>query len=145
MLDSGYLWIKAFHVFGFIVWTGAMVGLAHLLRAHARLPDESLAGVIGFERQAAMAMDMAALLAIACGVIMVIQSRPLGEAWAMKQGYFHVKMTLVVLALAAHSYIRIKIGKARRGDRSPVAGWFPPAVAALVLAIVIVAVARPIG
>lgn len=145
MAGESYLWIKAIHVFGFILWTGSLLALANMLRGNAEASEAGFADLVRIERRAAMVMDMGAMLAIASGLAMILQTRNAGDAWVMKHGWMHIKLTLVVAVLAGHGYVRVKVGKARRGDRGGIGAAVPMILGLLVLAIAIVAVARPIG
>lgn len=143
-MDSSYMWIKAIHVIGFVMWVGSLVGLATLLAAHRRLAESTVDSLVSLERKIAMEMDIGALIAIACGVAMILEGRNMGSAWVMKQPWMHVKLTMVIGLLVAHVLVRIKVGKARRGDRSGTSPVLTGAVILLFVGIAIMAVARPI-
>lgn len=144
-MSSSYLWILAIHVIGFVMWVGALVGLSTLLSAHRRLAESTVDELVGLERKIALEMDIGALIAITCGVAMILKGKNMGDAWVMKQGWMHVKLTMVIALLASHVIVRVKVAKARRGDRSGLSPIVPVVVGALFVGIVIMGVARPIG
>ena len=131
-----YLWIKTVHFLGFIVWLGSLFGLVHMLRQATAGSEDArsllarLAGGVG------RSMDVGATLAIVAGVILLIKSpapvRPL------EQPYFHVKLTLAVLLVALHGFLRVRAAKLARGPAAPL-GPAPLAVA-VVLALGILGV-----
>jgi protoporphyrinogen IX oxidase len=140
MSAQTYLWIKAIHVFGFVLWIGSMVGLAVLLGAHRRAEATARAALAGAGRGVAMVMDLGATLAIAAGVAMVVS--PIGLS-PFKQPYFHIKLTVVAVLLVAHVLLRIQVGRARRGREGGPPGWLMPAVLILSAATIWLAVVKP--
>lgn len=144
-MSSTYDWIKAIHVIGFVMWMGGLIGLSSVLAAHRRLAESTVAELVSLERKVAMEMDIGALLAIAAGVLMIIKGRPMGDAWVLKQGWMHIKLTLVLGLLVTHVLVRIKVGKAKRGDRSGLSPVVNAIAILLFIGVVIMGVARPIG
>lgn len=144
-MSSSYSWILAIHVVGLVMWIGGLIGLATLLAAHRRLAESTVAELVGLERKVAIEMDVGALLAIACGVALILQGRNMGGAWVMKQGWMHVKLTLVLGLLATHVLVRVKVAKAKRGDRAGVSPAVRGVAILLFVGVVVMAVARPIG
>ena len=64
----------------------------------------------------AMMMDIAAALAIGCGLAMTFGVSPNFFA-APKSGWFHIKLTIVVLGvLSVHGMVRARVGKVSRGE-----------------------------
>jgi uncharacterized membrane protein len=90
-------------------------------------------------------MDIGAALALIFGIVMILETRNMGEMWVMKKGFFHVKLMLVLFLLALHGFIRVQVGKARRGDTSGISGVFRGVAVALFIGIVVMVVARPFG
>lgn len=130
MSHEAYLWIKVVHFLGFILWLSSIFGLANMLREKTAGSGEARDLLVRLAKNAGRAMDIGATLAIAAGVILLIKSpapiRPL------EQPYFHVKLTLAVLLVALHGFLRMRAGKLARGDSRPL-GPAPLAVATLLL------------
>jgi uncharacterized membrane protein len=82
-------------------------------------------------------MDLAATLAIGCGLAMVFGQTPNFLAQP-HHGWFHIKLTVVVLGvLSVHGMIRARVGKFGRGQVSPVPAWIWTLLLASVMAILI--------
>lgn len=128
MSHQTYLWIKLVHFVGFIVWLSSIFGLANMLRERTGGSAEARDLLVRLARNAGRAMDAGATLAIVAGVIMLVESpapvRPL------EQPYFHVKLTLAVLLVALHGFLRMRAGKLARGEDRPL-GPAPLAIATL--------------
>lgn len=144
-MSESYLWIKAAHVIGFVVWVGGLVGLSVLVSSHRRINDASVADLVDLERGIALLVDIGALVAVVCGVALILKGRNMGDAWVMKQGWMHVKLTGVLGIIGLHGYIRVQVGKAKRGDRSGMSPVVVGVLLALFVGVVIMGVARPIG
>ena len=128
MSHQTYLWIKLVHFVGFIVWLSSIFGLANMLREKVGGSGEARDLLIRLARNAGRAMDTGATLAIVAGVVMLIKSP--APVRPMEQPYFHVKLTLAVLLLALHGFLRMRAGKLAKGDARPL-GPAPLAVATL--------------
>jgi uncharacterized membrane protein len=143
-----YLWVKAFHILGVVVWAGAMIALGSVLVAIGRANPAGREAAIAGGMATARLMDVGALVAIACGIWVIVGTKAsLGAQWALKQPWMHIKLTLVVVALlTTHAVLRIKLGKYRRNaEPKPLPGFVVPVVLVVVAAIVVLAVAHPIG
>ena len=128
MSHQTYLWIKLVHFVGFIVWLSSIFGLANMLREQVGGSGEARDLLIRLARNAGRAMDAGATLAIVAGVVMLIKSP--APVRPMEQPYFHVKLTLAVLLLGLHGFLRMRAGKLAKGDVRPL-GPAPLAVATL--------------
>jgi protoporphyrinogen IX oxidase len=138
MSHQTYLWIKLVHFVGFIVWLSSIFGLVNMLRERTEA-GEARELLARLARNAGRAMDTGATLAIVAGVIMLVKSpAPVGP---LEQPYFHVKLTLAVLLLGLHGFLRVRAARLGRGDARPL-GPAPVAVASLlalgILAIVLI-------
>ena len=140
MSPETLLWMRVGHIFGFIMWTGTMVGLLNMLREHAAATDGERPVLVRMEKKVAMFMDIGATLTILFGIIQMV-----GLDFVMFQGggYFHAKMTLVLVLLGIHGFVRVKVKKYGRGEVAPVPTAVLVAQELVVLAILIVAVVRP--
>ena len=142
MSHQTYLWIKLVHFVGFIVWLSSIFGLSNMLREQTGGSGEARDLLARLARNAGRAMDVGATLAIAAGVIMLIKSP--APVRPMEQPYFHVKLTLAVLLLALHGFLRMRAGKLAKGDARPL-GPAPLVVATLLfLAIVGIVLVGPL-
>jgi uncharacterized membrane protein len=114
MSHETYLWIKVVHFLGFIVWLSSMFGLANMLREKTTGSGEARDLLVRLAKNAGRAMDAGATLAIAAGVILLIKSP--APVRPIEQPYFHVKLTMAVLLIALHGFLRMRAGKLARGD-----------------------------
>lgn len=142
MSHETYLWIKVVHFLGFIVWLSSIFGLANMLRERTAGSGEAHDLLGRLARNAGRAMDAGATLAIVAGVILLIESpapiRPL------EQPYFHVKLTLAVLLVALHGFLRVRAAKLSRGDARPLGPAPLVVVTLLVLGIVGIVLIGPL-
>lgn len=141
MSAQTYLLIKAVHFLGFFLWVGALTALAMTLRAHASAGEAAKAAFDQLERAFAKAMELGALLAITCGVIMIVKTP--AQMSPMKQPYLHIKLTLVVVILALHGLTRARMGKMRTGGGAPPPAFVSWLLLALAAAIFVLAVVKP--
>lgn len=128
-----YLSIKSIHVLGFILWVGSLLALSLILQAHQRAGSAG-SSLLGAERSVGRAMELGALLTIACGVAMIFLSN--AAVSPLRQPYLHIKLTLVVVIIALHGFVRARMAKLGRGQGSAP----PSAVNALLLLVAIAAI-----
>ncbi len=134
-----YVWVKALHIFGMIMWVGTLFGLYLVLAEHGRQGAGVKDAFLALEKRVAMAMDVGAMFAIGSGVALLLGLTPS----PLKQGWMHVKLVVVIGFIGAHVYGRIKVRKLRQGDTtSPQPALFALLNLALVI-IIIMAVVKP--
>jgi protoporphyrinogen IX oxidase len=141
MSAEAYLWVKTVHQFGFVLWVGSMFTLTLVLSAHARATGPARDAFAAAERSIGRAMEVGALLAIACGVIMIV--RPVAGVSAIKQGWMHIKLTLAVLLIATHGLVRARMARLGRGEGGALPGWVSGAILVIALAMMGLAVVKP--
>lgn len=116
-------WLLVGHLLGVILWIGGLTAVFWLLRLHTQMPESVSDKFVLMERALALAMDIASALAIGCGLGLAFDRTP--SLFATRgAGWFHVKLTIVVLGVVAvHGLIRAKVGKFSRGERPDVPTW----------------------
>jgi uncharacterized membrane protein len=130
-------WLLAGHLIGVILWIGGLIAVYWLLRIHAHAPKDMHEKLTLMERSLALMMDLAAGLAIGCGIAMIFSHKPNLLA-APKSGWFHIKLAVVVLGvLPVHGMIRASIRKFGEGKIGPVPNWQWSLLLAAVVAILI--------
>ena len=132
-------YVRALHIFAVLSWAGAMVGLSFILKQHSVAAEGARADFIELEKGTAMAMDIFATLAIACGIYMLIDIPGIMSSG----GWIHAKLTLVAVLIGLHGFQRMRVGKFKRGEVSPNPAWIIPAIEATVFALVILAAVKP--
>ena len=123
-----WTWLLSGHIIGVFVWIGGLFAVYWLLRIHSHAPKEMHEKLTLMERSMALMMDIAAAVAIGCGVALILKqspSNPTGNLLTQKgAGWLHIKLTVVVLALLpVHGMIRARIKKFGLGQISPVPQW----------------------
>jgi len=123
-----WTWLLSGHLIGVFVWLGGLFATYWLLRIHSHSPPEMHERLTLMERSMALMMDIAAALAIGCGIALIVThtpSNPTGNLLAQKgAGWLHIKLTVVVLGiLPVHGMIRARIKKFGQGKISPVPQW----------------------
>ena len=142
MSHQTYLWIKLVHFVGFIIWLSSIFGLANMLREKVGGSGEARDLLVRLARNAGRAMDAGATLAIVAGVILLIKSP--APIKPIEQPYFHVKLTLVVLLLALHGFLRMRAGKLAKGESKPLGSAPLGLVTLLLLGIVAIVLIGPL-
>ena len=136
MGPSTYLWLKAAHLIGLFVWIGGLFAVYWLLRFHAHAPKEAHEKLTLMERSLALMMDIGSALAIGAGLTMAIGFNDTFHYF--KQGWFHIKLTVAVLAvLPVHGIVRARIKKYATGTLTPIPQWM---WTMLLLAIVVIVI-----
>lgn len=131
-----FLWIEAFHVTFVVAWLAGLLCLPWLFAAHADAQGQTDRGRLGaLERQLSMLMSMAALGAIVFGIWMLAM---LGGGWLATNGWFHAKLTLVVLLIGYHGWCQIQAKKLRqeRASGTPKFYRLMSAVPAIILLLI---------
>ena len=137
-----YPWIRAAHMLGVLFWVGGLFSVYWLLRIHSHAPKDAHEQLTLMERSLALMMDIAAALAIGCGVAMIVS--PNNMLTMPHMGWLHLKLTLVVIGiLPVHGMIRARVKKFSRGENPSVPQRQWSMLLAAVVAIVILVVMRP--
>ncbi len=135
-----YDWLKAGHLIGDFLWVGSMFAVYWLLRFHTHAPKEAHEKLVLMERSMALMMDVASALAIGTGVALIMYRTGDGTIFSEKPaGWFHIKLTIVVLGLLAmHGMLRAKVKKFSNGETPSVPHWQWTIILSSVVAILIV-------
>src|SRR4029078_8082441 len=103
-------------------WIASLVSVYWLLRLHSHAPKDAHEKLTLMERSLAMPMDIAALLAIGCGIALAV-SGPAGHSpvsWFKIGKWLHYKLVLVIVLLAIHGMVRAAIKQFGRGQIAPI-------------------------
>jgi len=137
------LWLKAFHVVFVVTWFAGLFYLPRLFIYHAVATDAvSRDRFVVMERRLYGIMSIGAGLALLFGISMLVaQPAYLTLSW------LHVKLTLVVLLIVYHHWckrlmVNLREGRTVRSQRWY--RWFNEAPSLLLIAIVVLAVVKPI-
>ena len=128
------LWVRAAHVIGVVLWVSGLTAIYWMLRFHDHAPKADRDKLTYMERAMALSTDIAATVAIGCGVVLVVE-----EHWFSMphNGWLHIKLAAVVLGiLSTHGMLRARIKRYSRGELKPVPTW----LWSLFLASVVVAI-----
>jgi uncharacterized membrane protein len=144
-----YQWLLAGHLIGVILWMGSIFSVYWLLRLHAQAPKDVLEKLTLMERSMALTMDIAAALAIVCGLGMAFSkagTHPTSNLFvAPGAAWFHIKLTLVVLAiLPIHGFIRGRVAKFGRGLSPTVPQWIWSLLLVAIVVIVVLVIRGPL-
>jgi uncharacterized membrane protein len=132
MNDDVQLWLRAGHLISLFLWIGGLFSVYWLLRLHQHAPKDSHEKLTLMERSIALSMDLAAVIAIGTGLTMALSHTGMSANphptttlfTAPGAGWFHIKLTLVVLGvLSVHGMLRARIKRFGMGDFKPVPQW----------------------
>ncbi len=139
---SLYSWLKAGHLIGDFLWVGSMFVVYWLMRFHTQAPKDSHEKLILMERSTALMMDVAAALAIGCGVALLFATKDPNASTLLSEkpaGWLHIKLAVVVLGLLSmHGMLRAKVKKFSEGKTPTVPQWQWTIILSSVVAILIV-------
>ena len=94
-------WFKAFHIIFMVTWFAGLFYLPRLFVYHAESTDDiSHKRFLVMEKKLFIIMTIGALLTAIFGISMAVQKWPI----LVTEGWFHAKLTLVVLLIAYHAY-----------------------------------------
>jgi putative membrane protein len=115
-----YLWLRAAHLISIVLWIGGLTAIYWLLRLHDHAPKEMREKLTLMERSMALSADIAAVVAIGCGLVMAL--------WPVNQfkggGWLHLKLVVVAAAiLSVHGMLRGRIKRFGKGQIKPVPSW----------------------
>lgn len=141
MAQGTFNWLLAAHLIGAFLWIGGLFAVYWLVRIHAHAPKDVRDQLTLMERSLALSMDLAAAVAIGCGLAMAIGTHMFTTKGF---GWLHVKLAIVVLGiLSVHGLVRAKVGKLSRGESVKVPQWPWSLLIASLAAIVILAIKKP--
>ena len=134
-----FAWLQAGHLVGVLIWVGSMFAVYWLLRFHVHAPKDAHEKLTLMERSIALMMDLAATVAIACGVTLIFYRPGPSLFSAPASGWFHIKLTIVILGLLSmHGMLRARIKKFGMGKIAPVPQWQWTVILLSVVSILIV-------
>jgi len=118
------LWIKWLHVLGMVIYAGGFLALTRLLGHAVRFPTAaSRDDSYRVFRRMHKFVDWGGLgIVLATGLVLLIK-----DPWAkhyMKQGYFHMKLTCVVVLLLCDAVFSRKLFSLRGEGPQPNAAFF---------------------
>jgi putative membrane protein len=100
-LTSLYLWIKAFHIISVISWMAALFYLPRLYVYHSQtVPGSAMSNqfLVMEDRLIRIIMNPAMILTYVFGILLFMTPGVV----SMSEGWFHVKLFLVLLLSALH-------------------------------------------
>ncbi|HEY1552644.1 MAG TPA: CopD family protein [Kofleriaceae bacterium] len=135
-------WLLTGHILGILLWVGGLMSVYWVQRVESHAPRDARDQLTAMQRSLALMMDIAAALAIGCGIAMLVS--PVNMLTMPKMGWLHTKLAIVVLGiLPVHGMIRARVKKFSRGETPTVPQWQWSMLLAAVVAIVILAVMQP--
>src|SRR5215469_13601060 len=136
------LWLKAFHVVFVVTWFAGLFYLPRLFVYHVATTDApGIARFIVMERRLYFIMSLGALLAVLCGIAMIISA-----PGYLTMGWLRAKLLLVAVLVGYHGWCYRVMLDFRAGVSRHTQRWyrlFNEVPGLLLLAIVILAVVKP--
>ncbi len=145
MAADTYAWVKAAHLLGVVFWIAGLSTVYWLLRIHAHAPKDVHEKLTLMERSLALMMDVAAAVAIGCGLAIAINGFPgFGFNWFQvndaNRAWLHIKLAVVVLAiLPVHGMVRARVKRFSLGKIAPMPEWQWTLLLAGVMAAIVLA------
>ena len=137
-----YLWFKAVHVAFMVTWFAGLFYLPRLFIYHAEAGDTiSRDRFVVMERRLFAIMTIGAAVTLVFGLLLIYLNPGL-----MKQGWFHVKLTLLV-GLAIFHYTCLtwmrKLAAGYRTSTTKALRWYNEIPVVFLLGIIALAVVKP--
>lgn len=128
--------IRLIKVIGFILWVGPLLITARILLLAADEGEQSQAARIALlAKKTALVADIGAFLAICGGLYLLLRN----EGVLLKQPFMHIKLTLLVILIGLHGFVRVKVKRATQG-RARFPGAALAVLGVVVLAILVVVI-----
>jgi putative membrane protein len=122
MGPNTYSLVLAAHLIAVVLWVSGLTTIYWMLRFHDHAPKTVHEKLTFMERAMAMSTDIAATVAIGCGIAMSLS--PINLFTTKGNGWLHLKLAVVVVAiLSAHGMLRARIKRYSRGELKPVPSW----------------------
>jgi len=141
-LSAGYLWFKALHIAFMVTWFAGLFYLPRLFIYHTEAgEDEGRARFAIMERRLFVIMTIGAVLTAVFGLTLLAINRAL-----LVQGWFEVKILLLIGLIVYHVRCWRWIKRLRGGDLPPDTKWlrwFNEIPTIFLLGIVILAIVKP--
>jgi uncharacterized membrane protein len=136
-----YPWLRIVHVVGIVLWVGGLIAVLSLLRAHGLVAAAGRDALLTVEKKTAILLDVGATLSIGIGLYLAFKSPKFATNAFASGGWFHIKLTLVVLGiLLPHIEARRTMRRFRQGKVAQLPGWLLPTVILAAIGILIFAV-----
>ena len=115
VLSGAYLWIKSFHLIMVIAWMAGMMYLPRLFvyQHQSEKGGEAERYFIQMQRRLLKGIINPSMVFVwVLGILMLIANPAI-----LSQGWFHVKLTLVVVISAVHGFYAASRKKFEKGER----------------------------
>ena len=130
------------HVFGVVIWVGALLVLSSLMSFAAEMESEARPALTAAARRlVGRSANIGGLLAIGFGIVALAF-----EPRLLMVGWFHVKLLCVLILIGCHLWLYQRIAAARRAPGSIGRGeflWMHAVVSAALLVALAMVLARP--
>ena len=118
-MATDYLWLKAIHLIGVVVWVGGLWCLPWILYYQVVSPQS--AAVTGIGRAAMRLVNPAGILVLVSGVSLIIAT---GAGGLGTGAWMHVKIVLILVIGAVHGMLSKQRKLCERGESTRSAGHF---------------------
>ena len=102
-------WVRAFHLVGIVLWFGALLQVTRLLKTRARSPESTWETLHAIERRTQLFVGFPGLFLTVLTGLTLLFHHPEGTANFMKHGWFHAKLTAVIIAIVVDVLVFVTI------------------------------------
>jgi uncharacterized membrane protein len=122
MGHGAYQLVQTAHILSVVLWISGLTAIYWMLRFHDHAPKETHEQLTLQERALALSTDIAAAVAIGCGIAMAFS--PVNQFAVKPNAWLHIKLAAVVLmVLPVHGMLRGRIKRYGMGKITPVPTW----------------------
>jgi putative membrane protein len=132
--------VLTLHIVFFSVWIGNLFAIAFTLVFRNDQTDAAIRKTLGtLTRKKGRAADVGAALTILSGACLI----GIAPAFFLHRPWLHIKLTLVVVMLGVHGFLRMRAKKAEAGDTAKFPRALMGVMSLIAAAIVAMVIFRP--
>lgn len=129
------------HLVGLLLWSSGILGGARVLAVrNGQASPPARAALADAARALGLLGDIGISLALVAGIGLLVEA-----PGYLRQPWMHMKLTLVLVALALHGVVRGRGARAARDPETSLPTFVVPALAAVMAGIVFLVVVQPLA
>jgi len=104
-------WMMTLHLVGVVLWFGSLLQVSRMLKGHGQAAEAARETLSSIERRTQLLVGIPGMLATLGAGVWLLTQHP---KYFMKQGWFHTKLTLVLVVIALEVTLFVLVGRYRK-------------------------------